>query len=283
MFTDVMYEKSSGKGKVPPAQMCVAYFVFLLSALAVYHLIAEGEFSAILTLAVMLQCLGFGLLCIQVMLKQGCKGISAKALGLDALALVLRLSSTTWLNGYLPVDASGDWVFQAVDFLSLALVAWLLYQILSSKKATYQSEEDSMPVTPAVISCIMIGCLFHADMNDRPIFDTAWMAGLFISAVAVMPQLWLISKTGGKVEALTSHYIAAMALSRALSGTFMWHARHDITCSEWIAGYNHAPWVILGAHALHLLLLGDFTYYYVKSLMSNGLSARMYVNSGICV
>lgn len=258
-----------------PTQMAIAYAVAMVSVLTVYHMIAEGEFSAILTFAVMIQCLGFGLLCIQVLTTGQTNGISVRALGLDALAICFRLSSTTWLNGYLPVDASGDWVYQAVDFLSLLFVAWLLKKLLNDMRAVHQTEQDNMPILPIILSCLTLAGLFHADMNDRPAFDTAWMTGLFISAVAVMPQLWLIGKTGGKVEPLTAHYIAAMAVSRALSGTFMWHARHDVTCNEWVNGYNHAPWVILGAHALHLLLLCDFGYYYIKSVMKSGLTAEV--------
>ncbi|CAE7848150.1 kdelr1 [Symbiodinium necroappetens] len=252
-----------------------AYGVFLTAALAVYHFIANGEFSAILTLAVIFQCLGFALLCVQVLLTGTCTGISARALALDAWALCFRLSSTLWLNGYLPVDASGDWAYQAVDIVSLVLVLWLLHSLLFEKKHTYQEEQDTFPATPVVLACLALAVAFHADMNSRPIFDTLWMAGLFISAVAVLPQLWLISKTGGKVEPLTSHYIAAMAISRALSGVFMWHARFDITCAPWVGGFNHAIWVILGAHALHMLLLGDFGYYYIKTVMKGGLTAQL--------
>eukprot|EP00931_Biecheleriopsis_adriatica_P020992 TRINITY_DN1386_c0_g1_i1.p1 TRINITY_DN1386_c0_g1~~TRINITY_DN1386_c0_g1_i1.p1 ORF type:complete len:282 (-),score=50.03 TRINITY_DN1386_c0_g1_i1:42-887(-) len=259
----------------PPTQVMVAYGLFVTSALGVYHFIANGEFSAILTLAVMMQCLGFGLLAVQVLLTGRCTGISASALILDALALCFRLSSTLWLEGYLPVDASGDWVFQAVDIMSLMLVAWLLKQLFFEKKISYQKEEDSFPIFPMVPLCILLAGMFHADMNERPVFDTLWMAGLFVCSIAVLPQLWLISKTGGKVEPLTAHYIAAMAISRALSGVFMWHARHDITCIPWVEGYNHAPWVILAAHALHLLLLGDFGYYYVKTMINKGLTARL--------
>mmetsp|Transcript_101646 Transcript_101646/g.141197 ORF Transcript_101646/g.141197 Transcript_101646/m.141197 type:complete len:282 (-) Transcript_101646:93-938(-) len=261
--------------KAPPNKVMTAYGVFLTAALAVYHFIANGEFSAILTLAVIFQCLGFALLCVQVLLTGTCTGISARALALDAWALCFRLSSTLWLNGYLPVDASGDWAYQAVDIVSLVLVLWLLHSLLFEKKHTYQEEQDTFPATPVVLACLALAVAFHADMNSRPIFDTLWMAGLFISAVAVLPQLWLISKTGGKVEPLTSHYIAAMAISRALSGVFMWHARFDITCDPWVGGFNHAIWVILGAHALHMLLLGDFGYYYIKTVMKGGLTAQL--------
>jgi len=259
----------------PDSKVMTAYGVFLTSALAVFHFVANGEFSAILTLAVMLQCLAFALLAVQVKLTGSCSGVSARALALDAVALAFRLSSTTWLHGYLPVDASGDFVFQVVDATSLLLVMWLLYQLHVEKKSSYQADDDTFPMMPVVLGCLLLGGVLHADMNARPVFDTLWLSGLFVSTLAVLPQLWLISKNGGRVQALTSHYIAAMAVSRLLSGIFMWHARFDITCEPWIEGFNHASWSILGAHALHLLLLGDFGYYYLKSVMSKGLTAEL--------
>merc|ERR1719409_1977724 len=98
------------------------------------------------------------------------------------------------------------------------------------------------------------------------------MAGLLCGVVAVMPQLSLVMKSGGRAEALTSHYIAALAVARVLSGIFMWYARFDITCDEWIMGFNHAVVAILGAHFLHLVLLTDFAYYYMKAVLQQGLT-----------
>merc|ERR1719401_2485473 len=99
----------------------------------------------------MLQCLAFALLAVQTIASGSARGISARALALDALALCCRLSSTTWLNGYLPVDASGDWFYQAVDACSLMLVLWLLHQLLVVQRSSYQSEEDSFPVLPMTL------------------------------------------------------------------------------------------------------------------------------------
>lgn len=265
---------AAGK-QAPPTQVLAAYGLFLTSAVAVFHLVANGEFSAILTLAVMLQCLAFGLLVLQLVLAGKGAGISAKALSMEAIALVCRLSSTTWLHGYLPVDATGDYVYQIVDVISLGFVLWLLKELLTNPLHKYSTEPDSFPITPMALVCVVLAAVFHADMNARPLFDILWMSGLFISAVAVLPQLWLISKTGGSVEAFTSHFIAAMAFSRGLSGVFMWHARGDITCVPWVQGYNHAIWAILGAHVLHMLFLGDFAYYYVRTMVRKGIDARM--------
>ena len=132
-----------------------------------------------------------------------------------------------------------------------------------------------MPILPVAVGALVLAGLLHGNMNDRPLFDTLWMAGLLISTVAVLPQLWLITKTGGCVEALTSHYIAAMAASRVLSGIFMWHARNDLMCSPWITGFNHTSWTILAAHLLQIVLLGDFAYYYGKAVLAHGLNCRL--------
>merc|ERR1719172_216431 len=129
-----------------------------------------------------------------------------------------------------------------------------------------------MQTTSFVLGSFILAVLFHGNMNGRPLFDMLWMAGLFISAVSVVPQLWLITQTGGSVEALTSHYIAAMAVSRILSGIFMWHARDDLTSNPWIVGFSHASHAILAAHFVHMLLLGDFAYYYIKAVLAGGLT-----------
>eukprot|EP00747_Dinoflagellata_sp_TGD_P116883 gnl/TRDRNA2_/TRDRNA2_172477_c0_seq2.p1 gnl/TRDRNA2_/TRDRNA2_172477_c0~~gnl/TRDRNA2_/TRDRNA2_172477_c0_seq2.p1 ORF type:complete len:329 (-),score=74.66 gnl/TRDRNA2_/TRDRNA2_172477_c0_seq2:69-935(-) len=274
---------SAFKNNQPPTSMLAAYALFFGLAMFVYHFIAEGEFSAILTMAVMFQCLGFGLLSAQVLIKGSAHGISGRSLALEMLALMLRLSSTTWLNGYLPVDASGDWIYQAFDFCSLGLVCWLLYHVVVESHRSYQMEKDDLPILPIILVCTVLASLLHADMNSRPFFDFLWMAGLNIGCVAVLPQLWMVAKNGGKVETLTSHFIMAMAVSRLLSGMFMWHARLDITCDEWITGYNHAIWAILAAHALNLLLLGDFGYYYLKAVFSQGLFCQMNVEGEFAV
>lgn len=256
----------------PPSQVQIAYALFGLGAYFVFSHMAGGEFSAILTLSVVFQCLAMTLLALQVLLKGSAAGISARALQLDAAAICLRLSSTTWLNGYLPVDMTGDCIYQVFDLASLVVLLWLLHRVFVVHRTTYQATEDSLSVVPFILLSLLLSFLLRADMNARPLFDALWMAGLFVSTVAVLPQLWLITRSHSRCEALTSHYIAAMALSRILSGTFMWHARHDITCEPWVEGFNHAIWAILGAHALHLILLADFAFYYVKAVMKSGLA-----------
>lgn len=248
-----------------------AYTACAAVALTVHHVVAGGAFSSILTMSVIVQCLGVAFLCIQVLSTGSASGISAGSLKLDALAIVLRLSSTTWLEGYLPVDASGDYIYQTIDVCSLLLLLWLLHRVLVVDRATYQVADDTVPIGPMVLVSLALAALLHGDMDDNRFFDTLWMAGLFSSVVAVLPQLYLIVQSGGRTEALTSHYIAALALSRALSGAFMWHARFDITCAPLVTGFSHAIYAILAAHAVHLALLGDFAYHYGRAVYKKGL------------
>ena len=52
--------------------------------------------------------------------------------------------------------------------------------------------------------------------------------------------------------------------------TLMWLAREDVTSQPWIEGVNHAILMVLGAHLLNLLLLGDFAFFYIKALATQG-------------
>jgi hypothetical protein len=253
-------------------EVVIAYLGFAVIAAVAYLEIAKGEFSAVLTLSALFQLLAFTLLGIQVLSTKSAQGISAKTLTLDAIAIACRLSSTTWLNGYLPSDASGDFLYQAFDFCSLGMVLWLLYQMQGK---AYDQSGDAFPAAPLAFGSLVLAMLFHGDLNDRPIFDALWMCGLFISAVSVLPQAFMMTQGHTSVAALTSHFVAVMAFSRVLSGTYMWHAAEDITCEPWIGDFNHVTWAIVVAHAVHLLLLGDFAYFYVKNVVNSGLQAPL--------
>jgi len=266
-------------GKRQTVHVTSAYVVFSALVIALHHLVANRAFSSMMTISVMIRSLAFMLLAAKSLASVSAAGISVRALALDAFALSCQLSSTTWLQGYLPADASGDGLFQIADICSLVMVFWLLHHVLTERTSSYQAEDDSCPVFLLMLLCLVLASVFHADLNSKPLFDMLWMAGLFAGVVAVLPQLWLIVRTGGHVEALTSHYIALMAVSRGMSGFFLWAARRDITCDEWVPGFNHAIYAIIFAHLLHLILLADFAFYYLKALALKGFATDIDLGS----
>lgn len=253
----------------------LCYVVFLAIAALVFHMIADGEFSSILTISAIFQCLAVSLLGWQVFSHGSATGISAKCLQLDALALVCRLSATTHLNGYIPSDYTGDWLYQSFDFLCLVGALWLLREILVVQADSYEAEADEMNVGPFAAGAFILAACFHADLNDRPIFDALWLASLNLGVVSVIPQLWMMTRRQKSLPALTSHFIAIMGLSRVLNGVYMWHAYEEITCEPWIGNFNHAIPAILGAHLIHVMILGDFTYLYAKNVLNSGLEAPL--------
>merc|ERR1719238_93941 len=85
----------------------VSYIVFIGIAVGMYWFIAEEEFSAIHTMGEIFECGALVTLAMQVVLSGSTAGISANSLVLEAVALCCKLSSTLWLDGYLPNDASG--------------------------------------------------------------------------------------------------------------------------------------------------------------------------------
>jgi len=271
MLGNTVNSKASGTHRF---SLVGVYAVFVTVAVLVYHMIAEREFSAVLTLSAIFQCLAFSLLAFQA-LTGSVDGISVKSLQLDAMALACRLSSTTWLEGYLPSDQTGDYLYQTFDAFSLGMLLWLLYRVMNLQDKNADTGKDGLPAAPFALGSLVLATIFHGDLDDRPFFDTMWMCGLFVSAVAVLPQLWVMTHSHDKVPALTSHFIAMMAFSRVLSGSYMWYAHSEITCEPWFGNFQHAGYAILAAHAVHLLLLADFAYFYGKNLATKGLNSPL--------
>lgn len=249
--------------------MC-AYTALLAVAWCIYDFVAGRKWTSILTLSAVAHCFGLVFLCVQLLMTRSARGISARALMLDGIAVSLRLSSTLLFHGYLPNDKSGDYVYQFIDVCSLGLIAFLLRSVLVTMRSSYDENDDNMCVAPLVVVSLLMGALLHGDMDDNPLFDSLWLAGLFVSIMATLPQYWMISKSRGQVRALTAHYIAAVAADRILSGCFMWYVRRYITCVPWVGTFEHTICAILFAHVVHIVLLSDFAYYYFTAMLSGG-------------
>merc|ERR1719502_2582411 len=116
----------------------MTWLAFGALGLWMYHEIAEKEFTSILTLSVFAQTLSFVLLQIQISLNKSVAGISGKTMIMHLVKLVCRLSTTLWLDGYLPLDKSGDWIYQVGDIVSLLMVLQIIFGFRITYKASYQ-------------------------------------------------------------------------------------------------------------------------------------------------
>jgi len=251
--------------------MLAVYLGAFALGLLVHQNYSDLGLSTLLTLTVGIQC--FGYLCLRVKISQqrSVAGISGRALILQALSYGLRLCSTTWLKGYIPVDETGDWLYQLLDVSALLMALQIIYCVFKSNRQTYQEEHDTYSVQVIALICFVLAALVHPDLNNRPLFDTLWTAALYIDVVAMMPQLAMLAKIGGEVEALTSHYVGATALSRGMSLIFWYYGYAELAPLD--GGFNMAGWAILAAHIVQMLLLCDFLFYYIRAVVKTG-SAR---------
>merc|ERR1719253_100312 len=191
-----------------------AYAVVALWCMVVWHKFTDGDFSIVLTLSAIVQFLGFVLLTLKVRYQQSAAGLSSKTLEMYFIFFIFRLSSTLFKNGYLPIDRSGDWAYQSADVMSIFVVLHLLYVTHKTYGTTYQSQHDTLDIFKAIPGCMIAAFFLKGDLNSSPFFDWVWTSSLLFDTIAMLPQLWMMTKIGGKVDGMTSHYVVALSVSR---------------------------------------------------------------------
>lgn len=80
-----------------------------------------------------------------------------------------------------------------------------------------------------------------------------WTFSIYLESVAIMPQLYMISKTG-EAETITSHYLFALGLYRGLY------------IVNWVWRYyteQFYDWIAIVAGVVQTLLYCDFFYLYI--------------------
>jgi len=246
------------------------YALLICGIVIAQRCIADLGFSSVLTLGAAFQCLGFYTLLIKVERAKSVAGISSKTVHLYAAVLFLRLGSTCLYSGYLPVDSSGDFLYQLLDIVSLFLVLQLIKCMDITYPKTYQDSEDTMEVSRMAICAIVFAICIHGNLNDSFIFDSMWTMSMNLDTVAMLPQLWMVTKLG-EVESLTSHFVALLIASRACSFAFWFYGYKELRDDRHGRNsINVAGLQLLAAHALQLLLSLDFLFYYVKARIKGG-------------
>merc|ERR1719262_1212135 len=237
------------------------YLNFGIVSLVVYCVFSDAGYSSVLTVGAALQCLAFYSLLQRVERSKSIAGISMKTMELYAIYMVMRLGCTLTRSGYLPVDRSGDWVYQASDIASLACV----FQLLSLKndptlRSTYQEQYDTVDVRRALPGCVILGLFIHGHLNDSFVFDSLWQASTNVDTLAMIPQLWMLSKIGGEVDGMTANFVANLFFSRLCSFSFWFYGYKELRRGT---GPNLAGGLLIMCHTVQLILSADFLYYYI--------------------
>merc|ERR1719230_1953821 len=151
----------------PDGNMLSAYLAAFSMGVIVYQSFNDLGLSTLITLSIGIQCFGYTCLLLKISQGKSVAGISGKTLILQALSYGLRLCSTTWLKGYIPVDGTGDWLYQMLDASALLMALKLIHCVYKTHRATYQEDCDGFNVMYTAVACFVLAVLIHPDLNAR--------------------------------------------------------------------------------------------------------------------
>jgi len=173
-------------------------------------------------------------------------GISGKSQILFALVFVTRYLDlvTSFVSLYN--------TFMKVIFITATVAT--CYMILMKFKATYDANHDSFRVEFLVVPVAGLSVLVNHDLS---VMEVLWTFSIYLESVAILPQLFLIPKTG-EAESITSHYLFALGSYRALY------------VLNWIYRYYFEGFfdiIVVVAGCVQTVLYCDFFYLYVTKVL----------------
>jgi len=251
------------------ASMKCVYVFFTFAFYMTAEHFSDLDWSVILTLGSIFQTLGWYALLHKIMKQHSVAGVSLHTVELLIIVYAVRLWTTIMKSGYLPVDSSGDGLYQAADCIGLAISCGTWKCLTDTHRKTYDADADSLDLKKFLPICVFVATLIHGDLNDCFIFDTLYYISVNVETLAMVPQLWMFTKGDGQVDGMTSHFVVMQTLGRACSLVFWYYGMVEI--GEF-STYNVAGIYLVGALVVQVLQSLDFMYYYAKARLTG---ARM--------
>ena len=245
--------------------------IFISIATVLFWVFSDWDFSLFLTVSSLTSMFSYLMVAAKIDSSRSSRGVSRNMFECYLLVAIARLIAILPFQAYLPYDRTGDWLYQAIEILSLFLVVFIVYQTRSKFAASYEAELDKFPHWYLVGGCLVLALLFHPSLNSYMPIDVCWTFALYLESVTVLPQLLMFQKAG-RVEPFTTHFLAGQALSRTLSFVFWLHSHHELNdATRPLKSY--VGWWVLGMQLLQLIVMADFVYYYVRCLRK-GISVQ---------
>jgi len=246
----------------------VVYACFLL-VVSIVHYSLGGNFihaeaqTQLTMISAIAENIGLLALRRKIQQKKSVAGISGMTMSMYAVVYVLRclvlVPAFTWTE----LD---EWTQCVLAFASLLMVLDVRKSVFVTYRSTYQEELDVLDIKYLVPALMVLALVLHPDFSMRgsgAFFTMAWTSCLYVDVMALMPQVVMMAKGGGTVDAMISHFVAATVVSRLFDLAFWWCAGF-----AWISQpdtFNFSGWLIIAMHVIHLLLVADFMYYHVKA------------------
>lgn len=210
-----------------------------------------------------LEILGLLMLRHKIAVRGSVAGISGMTMLMYAFVYAQRIVLS------LPDSFSFEW--KDLDFdasfgsVSLMLVLDIVKSVWFTHRSTYQIDLDVLKIQYLVPGCYLAALLVRPHFHGwTSVYGYWWSSCLYMDVMALMPQVVMMSRgmqsTEGKVEAPIAHFVAATFLSRVDD---LW----DSLVFETSLRDNNATayWTVVFMQSVHLLLVADFMYYWIKA------------------
>ncbi|OJJ44841.1 hypothetical protein ASPZODRAFT_153189 [Penicilliopsis zonata CBS 506.65] len=176
-----------------------------------------------------------------------CSGLSFKS---QVLYLVV------FLTRYLDLFWSFTHSFYNTTFKILFIIssAYIIYLMLHEYKPTHDPNVDTFKIQYLLGISALLAVLFPSEYS---VSEVLWTFSIWLEAVAILPQLFMLQRTG-EADTITTHYLFALGLYRALYIP-NWIYRY------FAEGYFHLIPVVAGI--VQTVLYSDFFYIYYTKIM----------------
>jgi len=177
---------------------------------------------------------------------KNCSGVSLRTQFLYILVFISRYGIdlfTSFISLYNTI--------MKIFFISTSI--GVVYLMRTKYRATYDTDSDTFPLYILIIPSIVLGIIFT---DEYTLFEMLWTFSIFLESLAIMPQLFLLTKKGG-AEAITSHYVFLLGGYRVfyiLNWIYRYFAEGYSPYNAWLAGL------------IQTVLYADFFYMYVKKV-----------------
>jgi len=211
--------------------------------------------------ALQLEILGLITLRMKIKEKNSVSGISGMTILMYAATYFCRMGLSYPSSGFLSLQWK-DWDFDlTVGWVSMLLVLDILKSVFVTHRKTYQAELDVFKAWYLIPCCWTVSLLVRPHFHSWTFkYGWCWSSTLYMDVLALMPQVVMMSKAGGKVEAPVANFVAATAISRCGD---LFHSLVFLGATR--ANEPFSYWMAVSVQTIHLLLVADFLYYYMKA------------------
>ncbi|CDU22293.1 probable ERD2-ER lumen protein-retaining receptor [Sporisorium scitamineum] len=139
----------------------------------------------------------------KIQLSKSCRGISFKTQLLYTVVFVTR---------YLDLFHENSLYRFLMKVFFIGSSIYVLYLMKVKFRPTHDPAIDTIRLEYLMGPAFVLALLFHYHFD---FLEVLWTFSIYLEAVAILPQLFMLQRTG-EAEAITTHYIFALGAYRAL-------------------------------------------------------------------